>query len=301
MTSWTRREWLSRFAITSISLLTAPRFLVSRLLAEEPQIIVSPLNKLSDEDEIELGRRLASILEKEQPIVSNATIVRYLEKLAAGLAAQSQRPSLPWSIKLINSHEPNAFALPGGFLYVSRGLIELIASEDELAAAVAHEMGHVVARHAVNKVLRIFTAHSKLKPVLDNLDQQNDVVEKIIVDLGGAAAMLADFRFSLKEEGQADLLGFYEMLRAGWDPKGFLKLFARLEELEKSSGGTPNSFLSAHPPTPERADAIRHELTLVTVPASAATNSVKFQGFKSAMGHLPEPPKTTDNQRPVSL
>jgi len=218
----------------------------------------------------------------------------------AKLAAKSQRPELPYSVKLVNSHEPNAFSLPGGFLYINRGLIELISSEDELAAALSHEIGHVVARHVVNQLLLSFAARTVLKPVLDNLDKQNGVVEGIIVRFGGAVAMLAKLHFSRRDEGQADLLGFYEMLRAGWDPNGFLKLFAHLEELERSSGGTPPAFLSDHPPTPERAEAIRQELKVVTVPGGAASNSMKFQVFKSAMGLLPEPPKkreSPDTQR----
>jgi predicted Zn-dependent protease len=216
------------------------------------------------------------------------------------LAAQSQRPNLPYSIKLVNSHVPNALSLPGGFLYVNRGLIELIASEDELAAALSHEIGHVVGRHVVNQLLLFFAAQSLLKPVLDNLSTQSGVNEKIILKFGGAVAMLARLHFSRRDEAEADLLGFYEMLRAGWDPNGFLKLFAHLDALEKSPAGTPIPFLSDHPPTPEREEAIRRELKLVSVPAGVATNSLKFQIFKSAMQLLPEPPKKADNTQPQS-
>jgi predicted Zn-dependent protease len=264
--------------------------LAPALWAEEPHITISPLNKLSDDDEIALGGRFAGSLDKQESIVSNVLIDRYLGDIVTALAAKSQRPNLPYSIKLVNSHVANAFSLPGGFLYVNRGLIELIDDENELAATLGHEIGHVVARHVVNKLLLTFTAQSLLKPVLDNLHKSNGVVEQIILKLGGAVSMLAMLHFSRQDEAQADLLGFYEMLRAGWDPHGFLDLFASLETLEKSSGNTPNPFLSDHPPTAERAAAIRRELILVTVPAGASTNSVKFQIFKSAMGLLPEPP-----------
>ncbi|MGA2673183.1 MAG: M48 family metalloprotease [Terracidiphilus sp.] len=291
MTVWNRREWLQKAGMGAAAVTLAPSRLIAGLLAEEPHITVSPLNKLSDEDEIELGRRFAAQLEREQPAISNVLIDRYLGGVVAKLAAQSQRPDLPYSIKLVNSHVPNALSLPGGFLYVNRGLIELIASEDELAAALGHEIGHVVGRHVVNQLLLSFAARSVLKPVLDNLDKQNGVIEKIILQFGGAVAMLAMLHFNRRDEAAADLLGFYEMLRAGWDPNGFLKLFGRLEALEKSSGGTPIPFLLDHPPTPERAAAIRHELTEVKVPAGAVSDSVKFQIFKSAMGLLPQPPK----------
>jgi predicted Zn-dependent protease len=268
------------------------------LLAEEPHIHISPLNLLTDEDEIALGRQFATVFEQEEAVVNNTLTDRYLGKMLSALTAQSQRPNLPYSIKLINSHVPNALSMPGGFLYVNRGLIELVASEDELAAVLSHEIGHVVGRHVVNQLLLFFAAQHLLKPVLDNLNEQNGVIDKIIVKFGGAAVMLAKLHFNRKDEAEADLLGFYGMLRAGWDPNGFLKLFAQMDALEKSSGGTSNPFLSDHPPTPEREEAIRCELKLVSVPAGAVSNSVKFQVFKSAMQLLPEPPKPARNTQP---
>jgi predicted Zn-dependent protease len=295
MTKWNRREWLSKAGMGAAALAVAPGWLASKLLAEEPHIRISPLNLLSDKDEIALGKQFAALFEKEEVVVSNTLTDHYLGKMLATLTAQSQRPNLSYSIKLVNSHVPNALSLPGGFLYVNRGLIELITSEDELAAALSHEIGHVVARHVVNQLLIFFAAQHLLKPVLDNVNEQNSVVEKIIIRFGGAAAMLAKLHFDRKDEANADLLGFYNMLRAGWDPNGFLKLFAQLDALEKSEAGTPIPFLSDHPPTPEREEAIRNELKLVSIPAGAVTDSVKFQVFKSAMKLLPEPPKPANN------
>jgi predicted Zn-dependent protease len=289
MTAWSRREWLTKAGMGAVTLTLAPGWL--ELLAEEPHIYISPLNKLSDEDEIALGQQFAAEFEKEETVVSNVLIDRYLGKIVATLAAQSQRPSLPYSIKLVNSHVPNALSLPGGFLYVNRGLIEMIASEDELAATLSHEIGHVVARHVVNQLLFFFAAQHMLKPLLDNLNEKNGVIEKLILQFGGAAAMLAKLHFNRKDESEADLLGFYNMMRAGWNPNGFLKLFAHMDALEKSSSGTPIPFLADHPPTPEREEAIRNELKLVSVPTGTATDSMKFQVFKKAMGLLPEPPK----------
>jgi predicted Zn-dependent protease len=296
MTEWNRREWLSKAGMGAAAFALTPGWL--GLLAEEPHIVISPLNKLTDEDEIALGRQFAALFEKEVVVVNTALTDRYLGRILTTLTAQSQRPNLPYSIKLINSHVPNARSLPGGCLYVNRGLIELIASEEELAAALSHEIGHVVGRHVVNKLLMAFAAHSVLKPVMDNLNEKNGVIEQIILKLGGAAAMLAMLHFSRRDETEADLLGFYDMLRAGWNPNGFLKLFAQMDALEKSQAGTPIPFLSDHPPTPEREEAIRSELKLVSVPAGAATDSVKFQVFKSAMKLLSEPPKPANNIQP---
>ena len=296
MTAWSRRECLSKAGMSLLALFLAPE-----ILCEEPHVTLSLLNTLSDEDEIELGRQFAAELEKEVEIVNNDQINRYLSGIVSALAAKSQRPGLPYSIKLINSHVPNAYSLPGGFLYINRGLIELITSEDELAATLSHEIGHVVARHVVNQLLLTFAALSVLKPVLDNLNkqsQQNSAIEQLLLKLGGAVATLAKLHFNRRDEAEADLLGFYEMLRAGWDPNGFLKLFARLDTLEKSQTGTPIPFLSDHPPTPEREAAIQRELKLVNVPAGAVTDSLKFQLFKTAMGLLPEPPQPANNSQP---
>jgi predicted Zn-dependent protease len=172
-------------------------------------------------------------------------------------------------------------------------MVELIAEEDELAATLGHEIGHVVARHVVNKLLVTFEARALLKPVLDNLNKKNGVVDRIIRKLGGAFAMLAMLHFSREDEAQADLLGFYEVLRAGWDPHGFLELFDQLTQFEKKLGGAPIRFLSDHPPTRQRSEAIRHELKQVKIEPNARKDSVAFKVFKSTMGLLPEPARKT--------
>jgi len=293
MMAWTRRDWLYGAGMGAAGLAMTPRLLVSRLFAVEPRVTISPLNKLTDEQEIALGRKFAAQIESEAEIVSNPVIEHYLKSMVDALAAQSQRPNLPCSIKLINSHEPNAFSIPGGFVYLNRGMVELIAEEDELAATLGHEIGHVVARHVVNKLLVTFEARALLKPVLDNLNKKNGVVDRIIRKLGGAFAMLAMLHFSREDEAQADLLGFYEVLRAGWDPHGFLELFDQLTQFEKKLGGAPIRFLSDHPPTRQRSEAIRHELKQVKIEPNARKDSVAFKVFKSTMGLLPEPARKT--------
>jgi predicted Zn-dependent protease len=212
------------------------------------------------------------------------------------LAAKSQRPNMPYHIKIINTMDVNACSIPGGGLYINRGLLELVSSEDELAATLGHEIGHVVGRHVIKKMLLSFEARALLRPVLDNLHKNNGIIQQIILNLGGAVAMLAMLHFSREDEAQADLLGFYEMLRAGWDPHGFLKLFAMLEKLEQDSGGVPIPFLSDHPPTPARLAAIKREITQVTIPADARTDSMAFHACKGAIRFLPAPRKPRNPQ-----
>jgi predicted Zn-dependent protease len=258
------------------------------LLAEEPR--VADHSKISDADEIELGKQFGEQLEKEEPIATNGVIDSYLTSIVHQLAAKSQRPNMPYHIKLVNSMDVNACSIPGGGLYLNRGLLELVTSEDQLVATLAHEIGHVVGRHSINQLLLTFQAKALLKPVLENLHKGNGVVQQIILRMGGAVGTLAMLHFSREDEAQADLLGFYEMLRAGWDPHGFVKLFALLEKVEKAAGGTPVPFLSDHPPTPARMAAIQRELHSVSVPSGAKTDSVGFHACKGAMRFLPAPP-----------
>jgi predicted Zn-dependent protease len=272
----------------------APWALTPALIAEEP--IVSQESRISDEDEIALGNNFAAELEKEAPIVYNPVIDPYLNSMVRQLAAKSQRPNMPYHIKIINTMDVNACSIPGGGLYINRGLLELVSSEDELAATLGHEIGHVVGRHVIKKMLLSFEARALLRPVLDNLHKNNGIIQQIILNLGGAVAMLAMLHFSREDEAQADLLGFYEMLRAGWDPHGFLKLFAMLEKLEQDSGGVPIPFLSDHPPTPARLAAIKREITQVTIPADARTDSMAFHACKGAIRFLPAPRKPRNPQ-----
>jgi len=281
-----RREWLYKAGLGTAVLSLAPS-----LLTEEPRAAAHTRGNISDEDEIALGNKFAQELEKEQPIVSNSVIDPYLTKMVQELASKSQRPNMPYHIKLINNMEVNASSIPGGGLYLNRGLFELVTSEDQLAATLGHEIGHVVGRHAINQLMLSFEAKAVLKPVLENLHKQNGVIEKIILSMGGAVGMLAMLHFSRQDEAQADMLGFYELLRAGWDPRGFVKMFAMLDKVEKASGGRRITFLSDHPPTPERLAAVRRESHLVTIPPNAKTDSFGFHAAKTALHMLPDPPK----------
>ena len=303
MRVWSRREWLRRAGMSAAALSVAPGvmggLLPERAWADEPTVADHSRGNVTDEQEIELGKQFGEQLEKEVEIVSNPVIDPYLSAMVRDLAAKSQRPNMPYYIKLVNTMDVNACSIPGGGVYLNRGLLELLTSEDELAATLGHEIGHVVGRHVINRLVLSFQARQVLKPVLDNLNKNNGVVQQIILKFGGALAMIAMLHFSREDEAQADLLGFYECLRAGWDPHGFVKEFELIDRLEKASGGRPIPFLSDHPPTPQRLAAMKHEITLVTIPPDAKTDSMGFHACKAALKFLPTPPKPKkDEEKP---
>jgi beta-barrel assembly-enhancing protease len=280
----TRRNFLRASGLAGLGAVLAPG-----LWASEPHPIRMPYNTLSDEEEIELGKIFAAKLERQIQIVDNSLISAYLNDIVESLAKVSQRPNLPYNCKLVNIEEINAFSIPGGGIYLNRGLVEFIDREDELVATLSHEIGHVVARHATNQLMLTFRARQVYQLVKDNILSHSQIVEDVIDRLGGALAMLALLHFSRENELEADMLGFYEMLRAGYQPSGFLDLFERLNTLERSSS-MPSPILRDHPPAAERASAIRRELTEVSVPKGANEDSLQFHAFRLAMNLLPPAP-----------
>jgi predicted Zn-dependent protease len=254
-------------------------------LVSEPHPVQRSFVQITDEQEIELGDQFAANAEKSLEIVSGGGLDTYLNGMVRRLARVSQRPNLPYSVKLVNSQDVNAFSIAGGHVYVHRGLIESIETEDELAATLGHEIGHIVARHSINELARELEARRLLSIVLANLSRPNGVVARVIDRLGGFATVLALLHYSRADENEADLLGFYEMLRAGWDPHGMLKLFQMLELV----GPRASRYLSSHPPNADRAAVIRNELEQVRLPAGLRKDSIAFHLFKTTLGALPAP------------
>jgi predicted Zn-dependent protease len=281
----TRRALLHWLASAGVTLALA-----DRLRADEPHITVPAYNTLSDDEEIALGRDFAKDYESKVQIVQHSLIDAYLGGIVKDLAKASQRPNLPYTIKLVNTHVVNACSIPGGFIYLNRGLVEVIDTEGQLVATIGHELGHIVARHVVNQLILTFQAKRVYDQLRANLLKSDSEVARIIDQLGGAVSLLALLHFDRQNELEADMLGFYEMLRAGYDPSAFLKLFDKFEALESQQASAPPPFLMDHPPTPDRADRIRHELTQVKVPANAREDTLSFHAFRTAMGLLSKPP-----------
>jgi len=263
--------------------LGASALMPSALLhASEPKVKDAPYNTLTEEEEIALGRQFSAEYEKKVEILNNSIIDTYLNHIVRKLGDASQRPRWPYQVKVVNSAVINASAIPGGFLYLQRGLLEFVEDENEMVGALAHEIGHIVARHTTNQMVLAFRARKLYEQVKDNVLHNNEAVTRVIEALGGPVVLLAQLKYSRENESEADMLGFYEMLRAGWHPNGLLKFFTRLQKLEKEKS-TIDIMLSDHPATEERADAIRKELTTVTITAPLVEQSMKFRALKTAL------------------
>jgi Zn-dependent protease with chaperone function len=226
-----------------------------------PQTEVEPgFNLFSTESEIEIGRESAKEVERQLPVLRDEAVEDYVNRVGTRLAGQAPGADYPYQFKVLNLAEVNAFALPGGFMYLNRGLLESVRNEGELAGVLAHEIGHVALRHGTNQASKAYLTQAGLS-VLGGLFGANSTASDVIGAVGGIGMPLLFLKFSRSAEEQADTLATQIMARAGYDPSGLVSFFDRLDE--HSVGGAPPEFLSSHPSYENRRENIRKEAALV--------------------------------------
>ncbi|MDQ3667742.1 MAG: M48 family metallopeptidase [Acidobacteriota bacterium] len=202
----------------------------------------------STEKEVRLGRQLAAEVDRQAKFVDDPVITEYVNRVGQNIVLHSDA-KVPFTIKVIDSDEVNAFALPGGFFYVNKGLVLAADNEAELAGVMAHEIAHVTARHAVeNQRKAELTQYAVLIPAIifgGGLGQ-------LIYQGGGFAALLGFMRFSRGAEEEADKLGVQYMYAAGYDPTAMATMFEKLESKNKKKPGFISKLFATHPAPPER-------------------------------------------------
>ena len=212
---------------------------------------------ISAEKEKELGAQEAEKVEKSMGLVTDPEIVAYVETVGRRLTKHSPKYDVNYTFKIVDMELPNAFALPGGHVYVSRGLLALVNSEDELAGVMGHEIGHVVGRHAVQRLTRV-AATSPLRIATGLAGAAVGIVAPkvgtTISDVGQVASALVIAPHSRDQEREADTVGQNMAASAGWNPEGLtslLKSLGRDEEL-RTDEESQSSFFDTHPATDER-------------------------------------------------
>ncbi len=208
---------------------------------------------MSESQEIALGREADQQIVAQMGLYPDDQAQAYVHRLGTELAAQSERPHLPWTFRVIDDPTVNAFALPGGFIYVTRGIMTHLNTEAELVSVLGHEIGHVTARHGVNQMSKqqLFGIGlgigSILSPEL-----------AAVGDLASAGLGLLFLKYSRDDERQADGLGLRYTVRGGWDPRGGPTVFTVLQRVSEASGsGRLPGYLSTHPDPGARRDSLR--------------------------------------------
>ncbi|NOR79287.1 MAG: M48 family metalloprotease [Methyloprofundus sp.] len=209
---------------------------------------------LSVEGEKEIGAENAKQVKKEMGLFEDPALLKYVQSIGDRLASYSPYQEISYQFQIVDSEEPNAFALPGGYVYVSRGLLVLLNSEDELAGVIGHEIGHVAARHGVQRLTRAAPIGLVTGITSAAVGIVSSSLANIVSGTGSLlnSAILAPY--SRGQENDADAIGQELAAKAGWDPAG-ITLFLNTLDREALRNGNKNKgipFLSTHPSTPER-------------------------------------------------
>jgi predicted Zn-dependent protease len=251
------------------------------------------INLYSLEREIALGKGLAQEVERSSKLIDDPVVTEYVNRVGQNLVRNSDA-RVPFTIKVIDSDEVNAFALPGGFFYVNSGLILRAQEESELAGVMAHEISHVTARHGTKNATK------------GELMQMATIPLMLLGPVGWAgyglyeglniAIPLTYLKFSRDSEREADFLGLQYMYKAGYDPNAFVTFFERIQVDEKRRPGTIPKVFSTHPPTPDRIEAAQKEIAriLPNKPEYIVTTS-EFDSVKGRLRNIMFARKVQDN------
>ena len=241
-------------------LLASALALGAPVVAEAAAKPASPgFNLFSVEQDIEIGRQSAVEAERQLPLLKDRSVDSYLNKIVGKLAARAPGAPYPYAIKAVNDSSINAFALPGGPMYVNRGLFEAARSEAELAGVLAHEMAHVALRHGTHQASKAYLSQAGLGILGGLLGKNGDSASKIVSAIGGLGLNVAFLKFGRDAEYQADQLGAEIMAGAGYDPVAMADFFALLRSEQGRDPGKLERFFSGHPPSADREARIRDQ------------------------------------------
>ena len=210
--------------------------------------------------EIGTGKQYSMEVEKSSHLVTDPVVVEYVNRVGQNLVKNSDA-KVPFTIKVLDTDEINAMALPGGYFYVNSGLILACDSEDELAGVMAHEISHVIAHHAAREMTRMNYMQIGSIPLM--IFTQGTWTGYGIYEASQLAIPLTFLSFSRQFEAEADYLGVQWMYKAGYDPQGMVSIFEKLDALEKHKPGAISKAFSDHPATGDRIVAVENEIATI--------------------------------------
>ena len=241
----------------------------------------------STQQEVEMGAEYAAQVEQQLPIIRDAQVNSYISQLGNSIAKRSDDRNLTWTFKVVDQSDVNAFAVPGGHIYVYRGLIEKTANMSELAGVVGHEIAHVTRRHSVKQMAKGGQANVVAAGVCIAVPSVcSSGLGSAAIQVGGGALFA---KFSRDDEAEADEYGVKYVTRAGIDPRGMPSMFRTLLSLRKTNPGPLDAFFASHPVEESRVQDTEAEIAKIDpiILQSLTRDTQAFEQFKSRLASLP--------------
>jgi predicted Zn-dependent protease len=254
------------------------------------------INFYSLEKEIGLGKQLAQEVERQAKVIDDPVIAEYVNRVGQNLVRNSDA-KVPFTIKVLDTEEVNAFALPGGFFFVNSGLILKAESEAELAGVMAHEIAHVAARHGTKQATRGELANIMSIPLIFMGGWAGYAIRQGM----GLAIPMGFLTFSRSFEREADYLGLQYLYKSGYDPTAFVDFFEKIQSLEKKKPGSISKVFATHPMSDDRIKAAQNEIQSILAPKPEyVVNTSEFNDVRGrlAMMHNKRKPEAEDPNRP---
>ncbi len=245
-------------------------------------------NLFSPAQDVEIGEKSAEEIEQKLPIIEEPSVQDYIGQIGRRLGEVIQGPDFPYQFKVTNLSDINAFALPGGFMYINRGLIEAASTEAELAGVMAHEMAHVALRHGTNQASKAYLAQAGFG-ILGGLFGGNTSTGQVVEAVGGFGLNAVFLKFSRSAEEQADIVGAQTLVKAGYDPVAMADFFEMMRAQSGRDPGKFEQFFSTHPAPANRARRIEEEARLLGGPRPVSPVG-DLEKIQRELGRLPEAP-----------
>jgi predicted Zn-dependent protease len=252
------------------------------------------INFYSLEREIALGKQLAQEVERQAKVIEDPIIAEYVNRVGQNLVRNSDA-KVPFTIKVLDTEEVNAFALPGGFFFVNSGLILKADTEAELAGVMAHEIAHVAARHGTRQATKGDLLQIGTIPLIF----MGGWTGYIIRQGAGLAIPMGFLTFTRANEREADYLGLQYLYKAGYDPIAFVDFFEKIETLEKKKPGSVAKVFSTHPMTDDRVKKAQEEIQTILKPKPEyVVNTSEFNDVKNRLAMMHNKRKVDTNTDP---
>lgn len=244
---------------------------------------------VSQQQEVELGATTAAEVSAQLPLIRDAAVVNYINTLGTQLARVTDTRNLAWTFTVVDSKEVNAFALPGGWIYVNRGLIERTTNVSELAGVLAHEIGHVTRRHSVQQLQQAQGANVGLSLLCTLTKVCESGASQAAINVGGSALFA---KFSRTDEAEADAEAVATTIKAGISPRGIPAMFQKLLNERTRNAGALDAFFATHPLEESRITATEAQIAKYSASAldRLTTDTPAFQSFRRRLSTLPPSP-----------